>query len=470
MSARCAASGARPWRGLVLSAMRDGADTNGRSRGAGDSSLIRAVGSWGLAAAIINITVGGGIFRLPAGVAATLGAAAPIAYLVCALAMGLIVLCFADAGSRVALTGGPYAYIEVALGPLVGFVCGVLLWAGLTLALAAVTSFFADSVAALFPALASTIARATFMIVILVALAALNIRGVRDANRFNAVMTVAKLLPLALLVIGGAFAVRSSNVVWTQAPSFGSIGRASSLLIFAFLGVEAALVPSGEVRDPARTVPRSVLGAIAGIAVLYVSVQVVSQGILGASLAGAKTPLADAAGVAFGGWGRTLILVGSSVSMFGYVSGMTLAVPRMLFAFARDGFLPGSLAIVHREFRTPHRAIAIQAALVAALAISGTFEWLAVIANGSVLLVYAACCVATVELRRRDVRAGGVPFRVPAAPLVPWLALAVIAALLAQLELKAWAAVLVAVIAAALVYFIARVRRPSTVAESLGNP
>src|SRR3954466_3421948 len=110
-----------------------------------DSHLLRVLGTWGLAASIVNVTIGGGIFRLPAGVAGSLGAAAPLAYLVCAVAMGLIVLCFADAGSRVAMTGGPYAYVEVAFGPFVGFLCGVLLWAGLTAAFAAVASFFADS-------------------------------------------------------------------------------------------------------------------------------------------------------------------------------------------------------------------------------------------------------------------------------------------------------------------------------------
>src|SRR5690348_15022284 len=162
-----------------------------------DNALLRAVGVWGLTAAIVNVTVGGGIFRLPSGVAASLGAAAPVAYAVCAIAMGLIVLCFAEAGSRVTMTGGPYAYVEVAFGPLVGFVSGVLLWAGLTSALAAVTSFFVDSLAALIPTLNGTPAKVA-IVAVLVALATLNIRGVRAANRFNEVMTIAKLLPLAL--------------------------------------------------------------------------------------------------------------------------------------------------------------------------------------------------------------------------------------------------------------------------------
>src|SRR5438270_760467 len=236
--------GARSRSDLELSAMRDGNRKDEREL-THDRSLIRALGVWGLAAAIVNVTIGAGIFRLPAGVAGALGAAAPLAYLVCAVAMGLIVLCFAEAGSRVAMTGGPYAYIEVAFGPFVGF-----------------------------------------------------------------------------------------------------------------LGVEAALVPSGEMKNPARTVPRAVLLAIGVVALLYVSVQVVSQGILGAALVNAKTPVADAGGAALGSWGRTLILIGSTLSMFGYVSGMTLAVPRMLYAFARDGFLPRALASIHPRFHTPFLAIA----------------------------------------------------------------------------------------------------------------
>src|SRR5262249_35558272 len=155
-----------------------------------DASLVRAVGVWGLAASIVNVTIGGGIFRLPAGVSAILGATAPLAYLVCAVAMGLIVLCFAEAGGRVSPTGGPYAYIEVAFGPFAGFVTGALLWAGMTTAFAAVASFFADAMVALFPAIGVGAGRTVTLVAILLALAALNIVGVRGANRFNAVMTI----------------------------------------------------------------------------------------------------------------------------------------------------------------------------------------------------------------------------------------------------------------------------------------
>src|SRR5262249_14467777 len=208
-------------------------------------------------------------------------------------------------------------------------------------------------------------------------------------------------------------------LVPASAPSLAGLTRASTVLIFAFLGVEAALVPSGEVRDPSRTVPRAVLVAIGIVAAFYVGIQLVSQGVLGASLAGQKNPIAEAAGVAFGGWGRTLILVGSMLSMFSYLSGMTLAVPRMLFAFARDGFLPRRLADVHPRFKTPYLAIAVQTVIVAVFALFSKFEWLAVVGTGTVLLVYVACCLASLELRRRGVRSDGAPFEYPGARVVP---------------------------------------------------
>src|ERR1041384_4506583 len=160
-----------------------------------DSRLIRAVGTWALAASIINVTIGGGIFRLPGGVYKTLGQASPLAYLVCAAVIGLIVVCFAEAGSRVAQTGGLYAYIEVAFGPLVGFIAGVLLWAGMTAALSAVAVFFGDAVAALTPGLAGM--KSILIAGVLALFAGLNVLGVSAATRFNVVMTIAKLAPLA---------------------------------------------------------------------------------------------------------------------------------------------------------------------------------------------------------------------------------------------------------------------------------
>jgi amino acid transporter len=246
-------------------------------------------------------------------------------------------------------------------------------------------------------------------------------------------------------------------------PAAGEVTRASIVLIFAFSGVETALVPSGEVKDTARTVPRAVLLAMIAITLLYIAIQLVAQGVLGAALATSATPLADAAGAVLGPWGRILLLVGVIVSTFGYLSGMTLAVPRALFAFGRDGYLPKAIGAVHPRFHTPHVSIAIQSALACALAITSAFDALAVIANVAALLVYFGCSLAAWQLRRRNVQAGGVPFRVPGAGVVPFLSCAVIVGLLSSITLDEWR-VLVAVIAVASVLFVLTKRRRAAVA------
>jgi len=428
------------------------------TRGA-DSALVRAIGVWGLAAGIVNVTVGGGIFRLPADVAAALGPTAPVAYLVCAVAMGLIVLGFAEAGSRVALTGGPYAYVEIAFGPFAGFLCGVLLWMIGSMAVAAVAVVFATNVAQLVPALQHPAGSAAFLALVFALMGGVNVAGVRLAASFNAVATVAKLLPLLVLLVGGALAVRPSNLAWERSPALADVARTSTLLIFAFAGVESALAPSGEVKDIARTVPRAIFVALAGTTVLYVGLQMVAQGVLGADLATSRTPLADAAGRAIGPAGRTMLLVGAAVSMFGYLCGMTLAIPRALFALARDGFLPRVVASVHPRFHTPYVAIAVQVTIACALAVTSTFERLAILANLTLLLLYGACGLAAWRLRHRGVRAGGVPFAVPGGAAAPIAACAAIAWMLTGIRAAEWAAMGVALLVASIVFLVARRRR-----------
>jgi basic amino acid/polyamine antiporter, APA family len=428
---------------------------------ASEGGLVRALGTWSLAAAIINVTIGGGIFRAPGSpeLSGRLGAAAPVAYLVCALAMGLIVLCIAEAASRVSVTGGPYAYVEVAFGPFVGYLVGVFLWVTATTAFAAVATIFADNAARVVPELGGAGARASLVGAVLLLFAGTNVVGVRQGARLNVVAAAVKLVPLLLLIAGGMFVVDPANVRWAAAPGAGDVTRASIFLIFVFAGIESALVPSGEVKEPSRTVPRAVFAAMAGVTLIYLLIQIVAQGVLGPALVGSATPLTDAAGWVFGPWGASLLSAGVLLSTLGYLSGMMLAVPRALFAFGRDGFLPRALASVHPRFHTPQWAIATQAVLVFALALTSGFEALVILANLSVLVVYLACCVASWELRRRDVRGSGPPFRVPGGAAVPMLACVVILGLLSSITAREWASFgAVAAIAVAL-YAATRGRR-----------
>ena len=427
----------------------------------GRPSLVRAVGTWALAASVFNITVGGGIFVLPALASRLLGQAAPVAYLVCAVAIGLIVLCFAEAGSRISRTGGPYAYVEVVFGPYAGFLAGVLLWLMATLAMAGVATMFVANVAGLVPALGAGTGRTLLIVALFGGLTWVNVRGVSQGTTLINVASIAKLLPLLVLIVFALPAVKTANVVIPAMPDASSLSRASIVLIFAFLGVESALVPSGEVKDPSRTVPRALAIAMVGVVLLYIAIQLVVQGVLGRALgepAAAATPLAAAAGVALGGWGRTLLLAGATISMFGYVSGMTLAIPRALFAFAEDRMLPRALASVHPRLRTPWVAIIVQSSIVAALAIASRFEQLAVMANLGALLLYLGCIVAAWELRRRGIRAddGKAPLTLPFGPLVHLLAAGVIVFMLSSITGKEWAMVAVVLVVASVLFAISR--------------
>ena len=433
------------------------------TRASGDAGLVRALGVWGLAASIVNITIGGGIFRAPGAqeVTGRLGAAAPMAYVVCALAMTFVVLCFAEAGSRVALTGGPYAYVERAFGGFAGFAVGWLLWLTGTIATAAVATIFADSVQRMVPALGSIGARAGVLVVVFVLVSAINVRGVQFGARLNMASTIAKLAPLALLIAIGLTRIDGAHLVWTDAPSAGDLTRASVFLIFVFAGIESAMVPSGEVREPSRTVPRAVFIAMAVVTVAYVLVQVVSQGVLGPSLAGRGAPLADVAEAVMGPFGGVLLGVAVVLSTFGYLCGMILAIPRALFAFARDGLLPKALAGVHPRFRTPWIAIIVQALVSLLLAMSSGFEPLVILANVSVLFVYLGCAAAAWQLRRKGIQDDSTATlrSIPGSALAPPLAAVVIIVLLTSITPREWAVSGLTVLIGVALWFFAHLRR-----------
>lgn len=412
------------------------------SRPTADAGLVRALGVWGLAASIVNITIGGGIFRAPgtAEVTGRLGAAAPIAYIVCAIAMAFVVMCFAEAGSRVALTGGPYAYVERAFGGFAGFAVGWLVWVTGTIATAAVATIFTDGLQSMLPALRGIPARGGILLAIFVIVTTINVLGVKLGARLNMASTVIKLVPLALLILFGLARLNPGNLAWDTTPTASDISRASVFLIFVYAGIESALVPSGEVKDPSRTVPRAVFMALGLVAVFYVLVQVVSQSALGPSLAPRSAPLADAANIVMGPWGATMLGVTVVLSTFGYLCGMILAIPRALFAFARDGVLPGALAAVHPRYHTPWIAIIVQSVIALALALSSGFEPLVILANVAVLFAYLGCAAAAWQLRRKGIRDEGTATvkPLPGSALAAPLAVIVIVALLASVTLQEW--------------------------------
>jgi basic amino acid/polyamine antiporter, APA family len=373
-----------------------------------DAGLVRAIGTKGLATNIINTIVGAGIFAVPAALAACMGVYAPLAFLVCGIAIGAVAICFAEGGSRLPTSGGAYGYIEAAFGPLTGYVAGTLLWLGNVLACGGVAAALADAAVSLLPPPFRPGAHALVIIGVIGGVALINIGGVRHGARLVDGAAAVKMIPLVVFLIAGLSAVHRANFVQTVAPSTEGLGRAVILAFFLLTGMEVSLSASGEVTQPARTIPRALAIGILSATILYVGIQVTAQGILGASLSQSSVPLVDAMARISPGL-RLLLLAGAALSMLGFVSSDILGSPRILFAFARDGLLPRALGRVHPRTHAPHIAILCYATLAIVLALTGTFAELAVLAALASAGLYAAGCAAAWRLARNGVAHAGTP-------------------------------------------------------------
>jgi basic amino acid/polyamine antiporter, APA family len=429
-----------------------------------NSTLPRVIGVTGVALTGFNCVVGVGIFGLPGLVAAVLGPAAITAYVVCLVLFGLIALCFAEAGSRVSGAGGLYAYGSAAFGPVVGGVTGMLMLVASSIgSAAAIARFFMDTLAGAWPLLADPVWNFVALAVLYGGIALVNIVGARDGNWLTITIGVLKFVPLALLVIVGGFFVVPGNLAWHGLPTAAQIGDATLILVFAFIGIESAFSVSGETRNPARTIPRAILLAIVMIAVLYIGLQVVTQGVLGAALASAKSPLVDTAGVVMGSTGAKVFVLLSLVSASGFMAGDMLGSPRVVHALAHSGQLPAVLGLEHRRFATPAVAIACYAAAVVIAAASGSFRQIAVLTVAGVLVLYLICCLGVLRLRAKKIADAGTPFVAPGGPVVPVAAATIIVWLLSTLAVREMIATLIFVAVVAAAYYARHtLKKPQT--------
>lgn len=384
-----------------------------------EEHLKREIGVWGQSANIINIIIGAGIFVLPAIVAEGLGAAGVLAYLVCGLLVGLIMFCFAEVGSKITLSGGAYTYIEAAFGKYAGFVATWLFLYACVTADAAVVNALADVLGTMIPVFKAQWFRVLFFFALFAGLAWLNVVGVKQGIGLVKFNTIAKLAPLLLLVLVGWTQITGSNLQWEGMPSVSSLGEISLILFFAFQGAESALTVGGEVRDPHRTIPKSILFGVGGILILYILIQVTAQGVLGDALANAKdAPLAEAAKVILGPFGFTCMIVGAAISMFGYLSGEILSIPRVVYRASLDNVIPIKvLSKVHPKFTTPFVAIIAWAALDFLLASVGGFKQLAIASSAAILLLYLGVAFSAMKLRKTNVDSIG--FKTPGGFIIP---------------------------------------------------
>lgn len=423
-------------------------------------TLRRAVSRWQLVGLSINDVIGSGIYLLPAAAAALLGPASLWAVVIAGLAVALLVLCYAQASSYFDRPGGGYLYAREAFGPFVGFQVGWMLVLTRVASAAALANGLAEAVTHFWPAANGGWIRIAIVAGSLIALTWINVIGVSAAARTGVGLAIAKLLPLAVFVLVGAFFVDAAQAMppialdSLAALPLEDLGQAALLLLFAYAGFENLPAAAGEYRDPRRDVPFALLTMIATVTAIYALVQWVALGTL-PGLALSDTPLADAAGRFGGAWLALLLTVGATVSILGTNSNTIMLGPRYIHALAEDGFGPRALAAVHPRYQTPAVAIVALGAVALVLAVSGSFVQLALLSVVTRLLSYIGTSVSVLVLRRRHgERAGAI--RLPGGPLIPVTATLLSLALLASASTANLSAAAVALVVGAVIYLFRR--------------
>ncbi|RYG57652.1 MAG: APC family permease [Alphaproteobacteria bacterium] len=439
-----------------------------------DHKLRRVIGLRGVTAACFNCVVGVGIFGLPAAVAGVLGPAAILAYGVCLVLMALIGLCLAEAGSRVSTAGGLYAYARAAYGPVLSGVAGMLLlFFNLLASSAALARFAIDALASIWPQIGNAAVSTVLLAVLFGGLAAVNVRGARQGANLTSLMALIKIIPLVLIVAIGMFAIDPTKLAWPSIPTPTALGQGAVVLIFAFFGLESGLITGAETKDPARNIPRAIGLTLGIVAVLYVGLQTVSQGVLGDKLPNEAAPLGATATAVFGPQVAAGIVGLAAVSAIGYLVADALTSPRVLFALGEARQLPRMFARVHPRYETPAVAIVVYATVAFILAISGTFRELVILATSGTLILYLMCCLGVLRMRAKRVAMAGPPFIAPGGPIVPLAASALILVLLWTLSWRELMASMVAVAVSATIYFFLEKRKDrieTQLRTSAGSP
>lgn len=384
-----------------------------------DEKLIRGIGRWDLTAIVINTVIGAGIFGLPSKVAAIAGSYSLIALIACSLIIALIVLCFAEVSSRFRTTGGAYIYAKKAFGSFVGFEIGWLFSLTRFTAFAANCNLLVNYLGFFYEPLSGGIWRVFFITLIVCVLTYINFAGVRETVKATNLLTIGKLTPLFLFIVVGVFYIEPANFDFSSTPEISVFANAILVLIYAFSGFESGVIPAGEMKDPKKNAPFSLLTAIAIIVAFYILIQIVSIGTL-PELASSERPLADAAQNFVGWFGAMIIVVGAIISILGNLNVGLLATTRLLFAMAENNDLPAIFARVHEKQKTPHVVILFTGMVIYLFTVFTTFISALTISTITRLIVYAATCLSLPVFRRRnDTNEAGflVPFGVVSAIL-----------------------------------------------------
>ena len=373
-------------------------------------------GFWSIVLLGINGIVGTGIFLLPNKAYSIIGSASLGVLLFDAVIAGCIALCFAEAASLFTRNGGPYLYAKHALGDFWAFEVGVLKWIVTVIAWAAMAVGFATALGAAVPALSGDFAKDVISFILIVGLTSVNIFGVNVSKFVNNLITISKLVPLALFIAIGIFFINGANFtpVFPQDTYVdGSFAQAAVLLFFAYTGFEVIAIAAEDMKNPKKNLPRAIIMCMLLVSVLYMAILAVSIGVLGTDLANTKAPVQDAFNVIVG-----------PIGMY--------YAPRVATSMAEDGMLPSALAKRNR-YNAPYVAAIVTAIASVLLAWSGSFTTLAAISAVSRFTQYLPTCLAVIIFRRKWADKAR-SYTIPGGYLIPVIAIGTSLWMLAQAQ------------------------------------
>jgi amino acid transporter len=354
--------------------------------------LERRIGLWGAVLLSFNGAVGAAIFALPATLAADFGTFSPWLFPLIALGALLVIVPFSRSVAAFPDSGGPATYGRV-FGRLVGFELGWIYYAARAAAFAANANVLIAYLGRWVPSVEGGFARAITLVLLCAGLAIANVVGVERAMRLLAGFTLLKALPLAVAAV--AALLMFGPIPPPGAPPPLSEFEPGALLVFyAFVGFENLVVPAGETRRAATTLPRAILLTIGATTLLYFLVQLAFVTVFPDGGPKSEAPLIDLGARLAGPTGAVLLTIAAIASLGGNLHGIMTAVPRLTWAMGERRDLPSWFAAVSPKYRTPANSIVFLAAVAALLAVSGSFVWLAVVSTLARMIVYAVTIAA----------------------------------------------------------------------------
>ena len=362
---------------------------------------------------VVGAAIGASIYFVASLSSAYLGPASLAVWVLAGVIAILIALNFAEAAALVPHVGGSFAYAREAWGDFAGFLVGWPLWIAEIAALAVMPVAFVRYLTFFVPGL--TFIQGTVIKILLVAvLTYTNVRGVKLAGRANDVLTIAKVSPLLLLIVAGFVylalhpGTASSNLIPFAPLGPGNFGPALVLIVWAYAGFELAVIPSGEVENPTKTIPKAMIIGMAIVTFFYVVTNFVVLAVVNwTSLQYATAPLATAGSVvlsytpALALVGGTVLGIGALISVAGFEEAGTLTVARLSYAISLEGLFPQVFSTVHSKYGTPHNAIIAQSSIVLFASLMGGLTQLITFSLFNLAIVYLATSAAIFPLRKK---------------------------------------------------------------------